>query len=128
MLAGSPREWEAALDRDRPRFAVLYEDSFNYLSKMCLGRMREAAFAMIAAARARGVTALVAGSDATDHAEAYLAAGADGGGARRGRGHPVPGARRAQRAAGDGGLRGRGRAGAAARRRQRPAHRRRGRS
>jgi anaerobic magnesium-protoporphyrin IX monomethyl ester cyclase len=76
MLAGSPREWEAALDRVRPRFAVLYEDSFNYLSKMCLGRMREAAFAMIGAARARGVTALVAGSDATDHDQAYLDAGA----------------------------------------------------
>jgi anaerobic magnesium-protoporphyrin IX monomethyl ester cyclase len=44
---------------------------------MCLGRMREAAFAMIAAARARGVTTLVAGSDATDHDLAYLAAGAD---------------------------------------------------
>ena len=27
----------------RPRFAVIYEDSFNYLSKMCLLRMREAA-------------------------------------------------------------------------------------
>ena len=29
-----------ALDRHRPRFAVLYEDNFNYLSKMCLLRMR----------------------------------------------------------------------------------------
>ena len=38
----------------RPRVAVLYEDNFNYLSKMCLLRMREAAFTMIdAAARAR---------------------------------------------------------------------------
>ena len=41
----------AALDRHRPRFAVIYEDNFNYLSKMCLLRMREAALAMIDAAR-----------------------------------------------------------------------------
>ncbi|HMT22265.1 MAG TPA: radical SAM protein, partial [Promineifilum sp.] len=32
MLAGSESEWEAALDRHQPRFAVIYEDSFNYLS------------------------------------------------------------------------------------------------
>ena len=37
-------------------FAVIYEDSFNYLSKMCLLRMREAALTMIDAARARGIT------------------------------------------------------------------------
>src|ERR1700694_2256241 len=46
MLADSEAEWAAALDRVKPRFAVLFEDNFNYLSKMCLGRMREAAFTM----------------------------------------------------------------------------------
>ena len=39
MLAESEDAWAAALDRHRPRFAVLYEDNFNYLSKMCLLRM-----------------------------------------------------------------------------------------
>ena len=43
MLAESEAEWADALDRHRPRVAVIYEDSFNYLSKMCLLRMREAA-------------------------------------------------------------------------------------
>ena len=43
MLASSAREWTRRLDAERPRFAVLYEDSFNYLTKMCLGRMRAAA-------------------------------------------------------------------------------------
>ena len=47
MLAESESEWDAALARSQPRIAVLYEDNFNYLSKMCLLRMREAAFAMI---------------------------------------------------------------------------------
>jgi anaerobic magnesium-protoporphyrin IX monomethyl ester cyclase len=77
MLAESESEWDQALARSQPRIAVLYEDNFNYLSKMCLLRMRQAAFAMIGMARQRGCTVVVAGSDATDHAEAYLGAGAD---------------------------------------------------
>src|SRR6202158_6548700 len=46
MLAQSEDEWAAALDLHRPRYAVLYEDNFNYLSKMCLLRMRAAAHTM----------------------------------------------------------------------------------
>jgi radical SAM superfamily enzyme YgiQ (UPF0313 family) len=76
MLASSTAEWAAALDRHRPRVAVLYEDSFNYLSKMCLLRMRDAALTMIDAARQRGVTVIVSGSDATDHPAVYLDRGA----------------------------------------------------
>ena len=70
-------EWAAALDLHRPRFAVLYEDNFNYLSKMCLLRMRAAAHTMCSMARARGCVVIVAGADATDHAELYLAQGAE---------------------------------------------------
>ncbi len=77
MLAESEEEWATALDRHRPQFAVIYEDSFNYLSKMCLSRMREAAFTMLAAAKTRGIPVLVSGSDATDHREKYFARGAD---------------------------------------------------
>ena len=77
MLAESVDDWAAALDRHRPRLAVIYEDNFNYLTKMCLLRMRDAALAMIDAARARGVTVVVAGSDASDHPDAYLDRGAD---------------------------------------------------
>lgn len=76
MLAASEAEWAAALDRHRPRFAVIYEDNFNYLSKMCLLRMRQAAFHMMAAARERGCTVIVGGSDATDRAQLYLSRGA----------------------------------------------------
>lgn len=76
MLAASVHDWTRALEHHEPRIAVIYEDSFNYLSKMCLSRMREAALAMIASARQRGATVLVAGSDATDHPQMYLRAGA----------------------------------------------------
>jgi anaerobic magnesium-protoporphyrin IX monomethyl ester cyclase len=76
MLAASEDDWASALDRVQPQVAVLYEDSFNYLSKMCLLRMRQAALTMIAAARARNCTVVISGSDATDHPDVYLAAGA----------------------------------------------------
>src|SRR5512135_354332 len=64
MLAASEEEWRLALERHRPRFAVLFEDNFNYLSKMCLLRMREAAFAMLAMAREADATVIVCGADA----------------------------------------------------------------
>jgi anaerobic magnesium-protoporphyrin IX monomethyl ester cyclase len=76
MIAASALEWQAALDRHRPQVAVLYEDGFNYLTKMCLSRVREAALEMIAAARSRRCAVLVSSSDASDHPEPYLAAGA----------------------------------------------------
>ncbi len=77
MLADSEDEWAQALDQHQPRFAVLYEDNFNYLSKMCLLRMRQAAFKMMQMAKARGCTVIAAGADMTDHCELYLEHGAD---------------------------------------------------
>ena len=77
MLAESEVEWNQALETHQPAYAVLYEDNFNYLSKMCLLRMREAALNMIRAARQRGCTVILCGADATDHAEDYLMHGAD---------------------------------------------------
>ncbi|MBI4503087.1 MAG: B12-binding domain-containing radical SAM protein [Gemmatimonadetes bacterium] len=76
MLADSVEQWDEALARHRPRFAVLYEDNFNYLSKMCLLRMRQAAFTMIESARRVGCTVIVGGADPTDQAELYLSRGA----------------------------------------------------
>lgn len=77
MLADSPVEWAAALDKHHPRIAIIYEDSFNYLSKMCLLNMRQAAFQMLVMAKQRGCLTIVCGSDATDHYRQYLQNGAD---------------------------------------------------
>src|SRR5262245_41340578 len=77
MLAESQDEWGIALDEHMPQYAILYEDNFNYLSKMCLLRMREAAFKMIDMAKSRGCTVILCGADATDHFAEYLAKGAD---------------------------------------------------
>ena len=76
MLAGSVSEWEAALDEHRPSVAVLFEDNFNYLSKMCLSRMRDAACAMTQAASRRRIPVVVSGSDPTDHPSIYASHGA----------------------------------------------------
>src|ERR1700691_96537 len=74
----APEEgFRAALDAHRPRLAIVCEDDFNFLSKMCLSRNRELAFSMAAAARARGVAVTAHGSDASDHVLEYLNAGFD---------------------------------------------------
>jgi anaerobic magnesium-protoporphyrin IX monomethyl ester cyclase len=77
MLAEGVEDYAAALSAQAPQVVVLYEDNFNYLTKMCLNRMREAACRMIGEARAHGARVIVAGSDASDQPEAFLAAGAD---------------------------------------------------
>src|SRR4030065_602452 len=72
MLAESEDEWGQALDLHQPRYAILYEDNFNYLSKMCLLRMRQAAFTMIEMAKKRDCIVILCGADATDHYAEYL--------------------------------------------------------
>ncbi|WP_233842868.1 radical SAM protein [Dyella sp. 2HG41-7] len=76
MLAEGVDDYVASLEAARPDVVVIYEDNFNYLTKMCLTRMREAACEMIAHARKRGCRVIVAGSDASDLPDAFLKAGA----------------------------------------------------
>lgn len=77
MLAESTDEFDLALAAARPDIVLFYEDNYNFLSKMCLGRMRAACCDMVGRARAADVRVLVAGSDASDEPAAYLAAGAN---------------------------------------------------
>ena len=77
MLADSEDQWGIALDEHKPQYAIIYEDNFNYLSKMCLLRMREAAFKMIEMAKSRGCIVILCGADATDHYAEYLEKGAN---------------------------------------------------
>jgi len=65
------------LEKERPHFFVLYDDGFNYLTKMCLTNMREAAFRMIEMARRQGSIVIVSSSDSTDQFAQYLQKGAD---------------------------------------------------
>src|SRR5690349_11224171 len=66
-----------ALQQHRPRIVAVCEDNFNFLTKMCLLRNRELAWWMAQTARDTGVTAIVNGADASDHADEYLRAGFD---------------------------------------------------
>lgn len=77
MFAHSAEEIIPFLARLKPDFLVIYDDGFNYLTKMCLTNMREAAFEMIHFAKARNIKVIVNSSDSTDHAEKYLSIGAD---------------------------------------------------
>ena len=77
MLADGIGEYERKLAALQPQLVILYEDNYNFLTKMCLARMRRAACRMVGAARCAGARVIVAGSDATDVPRAYLAAGAD---------------------------------------------------
>lgn len=76
-LRDSPAELEIILQRERPRYLVIYDDGFNYLTKMCLTRMREAAFEMAKMGKKYGCRVMVNSSDSTDHAAQYLTEGAD---------------------------------------------------
>jgi len=71
------RGFAAALARVDPQVLVLYDDVFNWFTKMCLTRMREAALDMVRQARARGVRVIVSGHDAADAPQVYLHAGAE---------------------------------------------------
>lgn len=76
LFARGPSEIVTFLEDHHPDLLVIYDDDFNYLTKMCLSNMRDAAFEMIRAAAVRKIPVIVHGSDATDHADAYLQQGA----------------------------------------------------
>src|SRR6188768_1816749 len=72
MLADSEEDLARELAKHKPKYMVIYDDTFNYLTKMCLTRMREAAFRMSEIAKDFGCTVIVSGSDSVDHLEKYF--------------------------------------------------------
>lgn len=77
MFLNDPNAILPALQSFRPDMLVIYDDGFNYLTKMCLTNMREAAFEMSRLAKEQGCTVAVSSSDSTDHFDQYLDHGAD---------------------------------------------------
>ncbi len=76
-LLDSPNSIEAVLEQEKPSYLVIYDDGFNYLTKMCLTNMREACFEMIKIGIKQNCIVIINSSDATDHYEKYLTIGAD---------------------------------------------------
>ncbi|HQO87498.1 MAG TPA: radical SAM protein [Bacteroidia bacterium] len=60
-----------------PDLLLICDDGFNYLTKMCLTNMREAAFNLLRFAKSIGVKTIISSSDSTDHYTDYLMSGAD---------------------------------------------------
>jgi len=77
MFASGPEELIPQFEKNDPGYFVIYDDGFNYLTKMCLTNMREAAFEMIHFAKQKNCIVIVSSSDSTDHYERYLQEGAD---------------------------------------------------
>ena len=77
MLEEPSVTFVAALKKHRPKIVVVYEDDFNFLSKMCLSRMRDVAWYMAKAAHAMGAIVIGHGSDSTDNPTLFLDNGFD---------------------------------------------------
>jgi anaerobic magnesium-protoporphyrin IX monomethyl ester cyclase len=76
-LLDSPNSIEPIIKSSNPNYLVIYDDGFNYLTKMCLTNMREACFEMIRLGKIYNCTIIVCSSDSTDHYQDYLKMGAD---------------------------------------------------
>lgn len=77
MFLEDPKSITPVLASFKPDMLVIYDDGFNYLTKMCLTNMREAAFEMSAIAKSFGCTVAISSSDSTDHFNQYLDHSAD---------------------------------------------------
>jgi radical SAM superfamily enzyme YgiQ (UPF0313 family) len=77
MLEEPSARFDEMLAEHRPRIVAVYEDDFNFLSKMCLTRMRDVAWGIAKAARAIGAVTVVHGSDSTDNPLVFLRNGFD---------------------------------------------------
>ncbi|RMG64623.1 MAG: radical SAM protein [Calditrichaeota bacterium] len=74
MFDGGPEGLVQAVRKHRPDVLIVYDDDFNFLTKMCLENMRRTVFAAVAQLEQVPLR-IVHSSDASDQAEAYLQAG-----------------------------------------------------
>ncbi len=77
MLSDDPENFIEEIKNQKPDLLLIYDDEFNYLTKMCLSNMREAAISFIKLARVLSIPVLIYSSDAADFPDQYLKAGCD---------------------------------------------------
>lgn len=77
MLSAGEDEFATVVSATRPAIVGMLEDNFNFLTKMCTTRRREASLRMIRDAKNAGALVAVNGSDAADAPDLYISAGAD---------------------------------------------------
>lgn len=76
-LLENPLAIQSILEEKKPKYLVIYDDGFNYLTKMCLTKMRDACFEMISLGKKQNCIVTICSSDSTDRYEEYLEKGAD---------------------------------------------------
>jgi len=77
MFDESTNDIKDFFQKHQPKLFVIYDDGFNYLTKMCLTNMREAAFEMAKIAKQNKCMVIISSSDSTDHTEEYFQNGFD---------------------------------------------------
>jgi len=77
MMSKNPDEFNEKIETEKPDLILLYDDEFNYLTKMCLSKMRGKAVEFIKKGKSKNIPVIVYSSDATDFPQHYLYAGCD---------------------------------------------------
>jgi anaerobic magnesium-protoporphyrin IX monomethyl ester cyclase len=77
MLSSNTNEFVKTIKSEAPDLLIIYDDEFNYLTKMCLSNMRGAAISFIKTAKDLSIPIVIYSSDAADFPRPYLEAGCD---------------------------------------------------
>ncbi len=77
MLGKGVNEFIEIINKVRPDMLLIYDDEFNYLTKMCLSKMRDFATAAVQKAKDYFIPVVVYSSDAADFPDQYFKAGCD---------------------------------------------------
>ncbi|CAA0102361.1 Anaerobic magnesium-protoporphyrin IX monomethyl ester cyclase [BD1-7 clade bacterium] len=76
-LSSGMDEFRQTFNALSPDILVIYEDDFNFLTKMCLAHVRDATLEMIHITKKAHTIVIVHSSDASDQPDVYLENGAD---------------------------------------------------
>lgn len=71
-LNDDPTKIRATIEEFQPDYMLIYDDGFNYLTKMCLTTMRDAAYTMAGLAQTAGAKVIISSSDSSDRYDQYL--------------------------------------------------------
>ncbi len=76
-LNDDPEKIGQTIEAFQPDYLLIYDDGFNYLTKMCLTTMRDAAYTMAGLAQSVGAKVIISSSDSSDRYDQYLQNGID---------------------------------------------------
>ncbi|KYG79439.1 radical SAM protein [Roseivirga seohaensis] len=76
-LNDDPRKINTIIEAFKPDYLLIYDDGFNYLTKMCLTVMRDAAYTMARLGKLANAKVIISSSDSSDRFDQYLQNGID---------------------------------------------------